>query len=199
MPIAARHAKDPLPELAPVAHLVVQRTVDTRLMASLQSRRPEDIADRFEFGHRAYVAWLDGAPASFGWAAMQGAAIGELKLSFEVPIGDCYLWNFVTLPAFRGRGVYPRLLDEIVKAESREADQFWIVYAPENRASGTGIRKAGFTDLAELSFDENGQPGLRPLITGGATAASRLLGVAETSGDLTLCWRCVREGNASRA
>jgi GNAT superfamily N-acetyltransferase len=163
-------------------------------MASLQQRSVDEISNRFESGHRAYVAWHDGAPAAFGWAALNGAEIGELGIRFEVPIGDVYLWNFVTLPAFRGLGIYPRLLDAIVRAESDHAYRFWIVYAPENHASGSGIAKAGFTQLAELSFDENGHAAVRALITGGGTAASRLLGVAEVSGDLTLCWRCAREG-----
>ena len=114
-------------------------------------------------------------------------------------MGDVYLWNFVTLNAWRGLGIYPRLIDAIVNAESGEAQRFWIVYAPENHASGSGITKAGFTNLAELSFDRDGRAAVRALIVGGGTAASRMLGVPEASGDLALCWRCVREGNLESA
>ena len=199
MPIAARHARDPLPALSPLPRLEVRRTLDVALMASLQQRDIRQIARRFDSGHRAYVAWYDGAPAAFGWAAVDGAEIGELGIRFEVPVGDAYLWNFVTLPAWRGLGIYPRLIDGIVNAESGEAQRFWIVYAPENHASGSGIAKAGFTNLAELSFDRDGRAAVRALIVGGGTAASRLLGVAEVSGDLALCWRCVREGNLESA
>ena len=79
----------------------------------------------------------------------------------------------------------------------RFADRFWIIYAPENRASGSGIAKAGFTNLAELSFDATGRAAVRALIAGGGSAAATLLGVPEISGDLSLCWRCVRAGNTT--
>ena len=195
MPIAARHAKDPKPEFMQLPELCVGRSTDAALMAWLQGRHIEDIRDRFAFGHRAYVAWHNGVPAAFGWVAMDGAQIGELGITFAIPVGDAYLWNFVTLPAFRGKGIYPRLIDAIVQLESREASRFWIAYAPENHASGAGIAKAGFTNLAELSFDENGRAAVRALLTGGGTAASMFLGIPEVSGDLSLWWRCVREGN----
>ena len=199
MPIAARHIKDPLPQLAPLAGLRVERTFDAALMGQLQGRRVDEMLERFGYGHRAFVAWHDGAPAAFGWAAMTGASIGELGIQFEVTEGDAYLWNFVTLPAFRGLGIYPRLLDAIVTALGAEAERFWIVYAPENHASGAGIRRAGFTNLAELSFDDDGRAAVRALIPGGATAVGQMLGVTETSGDLSLCWRCAREGNFDAA
>ncbi len=195
MPIAARHILDQQPSLAPIPGLTVRRVTDTALMASLQQRRVEEMDDRFGFGHRAYVAFIDEQPAAFGWLAISGARIGELGIAFDIPVGDGYLWNFVTLPAFRGKGIYPRLLDAIVSIEREEAQRFWVAYAPENKASGTGIAKAGFTEIAELSFDEGGRPAVRAMIAGGGVAASRLLGVPEVSGDLSLCWRCVRAGN----
>lgn len=196
MPIAARHVKDAAPSLPPLATLTVRRTSSPLLMSSLQQRRVGEMIERFAAGHRAYVAWYDGEPAAFGWVATRGASIGELAVRFALPARDGYLWNFVTLPAFRGLGIYPRLVDAIVQAEAPSADRFWIIYAPENRASGSGIAKAGFTNLAELSFDASGRAAVRALIAGGGSAAAELLGVPEISGDLSLCWRCVRAGNA---
>jgi ribosomal protein S18 acetylase RimI-like enzyme len=194
MPFAARHRTDPTPPLAPVDGLDVRREHDVAVMATLQQRAASVVARRVEAGHRAYVARLDGEPAAFGWSATRSAEIGELDSTFVIPSGERYLWNFVTLPAFRGLGVYPRLVDAIVRAESREAERFWIAYAPENHASGAGIRKAGFTDLAELSFDAEGRPALRAIVPGAARIVSRLLGIPEASDALTPCWRCVRAG-----
>ena len=81
-----------------------------------------------------------------------------------------------------------------MRAESREAERFWIAYAPENHASGSGVRKAGFTDLAEMSFDGEGRPALRSIVAGGARVVSQLIGLRETQDALTPCWRCVRAG-----
>jgi hypothetical protein len=125
------------------------------------------------------------------------ADIGELKTTFAVPAGERYLWNFVTLASHRGLGIYPRLLDGIVQAESSEADRFWVAYAPENHASGSGIRKAGFISVAELSFDVEGQPAMQALVQDGGALAARVLGLPEVQDGLAQCWRCARAGRSA--
>jgi GNAT superfamily N-acetyltransferase len=194
MSFAARHRDDPMPELPELPSLKIARVDDVALMSLLQGRDAGEIASRFKAGHRAYVARLDDAAAAWGWVATRTASIGELGATFTLPEGDRYLWNFVTLSSHRGLGVYPRLLQAILRAESEEAERFWIAYAPENHASGSGITKAGFVALAEMSFDDAGRPSLRALQPGGATLASRVLGLPETTAPLTPCWRCVRAG-----
>jgi GNAT superfamily N-acetyltransferase len=192
--IALRRLSDPTPTLAPLTGLVVRREESASTMAALQRRDQSDMQRRFDAGHRAYVAYLEDAPAAFGWVATTSAEIGELASTFAIPQGERYLWNFVTLQPYRGLGIYPRLVDAIVRAESREAERFWIAYAPENRASGSGIRKAGFTALAELSFDADERPAVQPVAPGGALIVSRLLRLPEAKEALTPCWRCVRAG-----
>jgi GNAT superfamily N-acetyltransferase len=192
--IALRRLSDPTPALTPLAGLVVRRVASASTMAALQRRDDADMQRRFVAGHRAYVAYLDDAPAAFGWVATTSAEIGELASTFAIPQGERYLWNFVTLPAYRGLGIYPRLVDAIVRAEAAEAERFWIAYAPENRASGSGIRKAGFTALAELSFDGDGRPALKSVVPDAAGIVSRLIGLPEAQDELTPCWRCVRAG-----
>jgi ribosomal protein S18 acetylase RimI-like enzyme len=194
MPFAARHRRDPVPSIEPLPRLVVRRVEDADFMAALQGRAPAEMARRLAAGHRAYVAWRDGEPAAWGWVATRIAEIGELGTTFSIPGGERYLWNFVTLAAHRGQGIYPRLLDAIARAESDDAERFWIAYAPENHASGAGIRKAGFVDLAELSFDADGRAALRAIVPGGARVASRVLGIPATPSPLAPCWRCVRAG-----
>jgi GNAT superfamily N-acetyltransferase len=197
MPFAARHRSDPAPSLESMPSLSVHRVEDASVMAAIQLRSEDDFSRRFDAGHRAYVATLDGDRAAWGWVATRSAEIGEVGAAFTLPRGERYLWNFVTLGAYRGRGIYPRLLEAIVRAESREAERFWIAYAPENHASGAGIRKAGFVDLAELSFDASGHAALTPLLPGGARVASRVLGLPEARESLAPCWRCVRAGRGS--
>jgi GNAT superfamily N-acetyltransferase len=194
MPFATRHRDDPVPSLSSLDSLEVHHVWDVAFMAELQQRHESEIAQRFADGHRPYVAWRDEQPAAWGWVATRTANIGELGTTFSIPAGERYLWNFVTLPAHRGLGIYPRLLQEIVRAESADAERFWIGYAPENHASGSGIVKAGFATLAEMSFDANGRPALHAMIPGGAARASRVLGLRESGEPLTPCWRCVRAG-----
>ncbi len=194
MPLALRHRDDQRTLLSDLPGLQVRRTTDARLMARLQKRPEAEMLRRFDAGHRAYLAFLGGEPAAFGWVATRTADIGEVGATFALADGERYLWNFVTLPSHRGLGIYPRLLEAIVRAESGEAERFWIAYAPENHASGAGIRKAGFVDVAELSFDVKGSAGLRALVPGGGAAAARVLSLPEVAEELSQCWRCARAG-----
>lgn len=194
MSLAIRLASDPAPVLAPVADQIVRRVTDSAFMAALQQRSEAEILARFADGHRAYVAWRADTPAAWGWVATRTARIGEVDATFSVPERERYLWNFVTLPAHRGHGIYPRLLDAIVQSESAEADVFWIIYAPENHASGAGIRKAGFTTIADLSFDRAGRPAVHAHDGGHGTKAAAILGLPETPDALAPCWRCARNG-----
>ncbi|MBX3134535.1 MAG: hypothetical protein KF689_14225 [Gemmatimonadaceae bacterium] len=197
MPIAFRHRRDASPFKPPLLGMTVHRELNPDVMARLQGRTREEIDNRFAGGHRAYIASIDGAPAAWGWVATTAATIGELKASFVVPQADRYLWNFVTLAAYRGRGIYPRLLDAIVDAESVDGERFWIAYAPENHASGIGIQKAGFALVAELSFDLAGRPVVRDIRPEGGRAASRLLGLPLITEAVAQCWRCARSSAPS--
>lgn len=196
MPIAFRHRNDPSPLISPLPGLVVHRESDPSVMAGLQGRDLAEIQERFDRGHRAYVATIDCVPAAWGWVATASATIGELRASFTVPTADRYLWNFVTLVAFRGRGIYPRLINAIVEAESVDAERFWIAYAPENHASGIGILKAGFTLVADLSFDLAGKPVVRDIHSGGGRAASQLVGLPAINEEVAKCWKCARNQSA---
>ena len=192
MSLAVRYGRDEVAALIPLAGMRVVQKNDVRFMARLQGKPERDIQQRFAEGHRAYVAMVDGQPAGWGWVATRSARIGELETSFDIPRGARYLWNFVTLPGHRGKGIYPRLLDAIVRTESGRAEQFWIAYAPENCASAAGIYKAGFTKVATLSFSAAGAPAVIGVDYDGGLAAASLLGLPQSSGAISQCWRCAR-------
>ncbi len=196
MPIALRLREDPMPAMSLLAGLSIERVTSAATMAALQDRADAEIQARFDAGHRAYCAHMNGVPAAWGWVATTVATIGELGATFAILAGERYLWNFVTLPRSRGMGVYPRLLNAIVELEAVDADRFWVAYAPENHASGSGIRKAGFTTIAELSFDYAGHPALHAL-DDRAQAAARMLGIPTIEEALAQCWRCVRMGRTA--
>src|SRR3954465_2007669 len=84
MPFATRHRDDPFVELSPLAALEVHHVWDAAFMAGLQVRADAEINDRFEAGHRAYVAWWHEQPAAWGWVATRTASIGELSTTFSL-------------------------------------------------------------------------------------------------------------------
>jgi GNAT superfamily N-acetyltransferase len=146
---------------------------------------------RRQSGHRPYIAYIDGQPAGYGWVATREASIGELSLTFSLPAGHRYLWDFATLPSFRGRGVYPRLLQSIIKQEQPEGHYFWIIHAPENLPSGTGIDRAGFEPVGQLSFRLDGGIGIQPFKNlMRARVGAELLGIPLIDGILSPCWCC---------
>ena len=191
--IATRHRNGPTPALSPIEGFTVRREMSAAKMAELQHRTEIDMGRRMWDEHRAYVASIGDADVAWGWVATDTAMIGEIQSSFVIPKRERYLWNFVTRPTHRGLGIYPRLLDEIVKAEQAEAERFWVAYAPENHASGAGIHKAGFETVAQISFDQHGRPALRMLVDG-APNPSRMLGLPSLEELLAQCWRCARMG-----
>ncbi len=200
MALATWWSGDPLPALPALPGLRTATTTDTPLLARLAALDPAGVATRLAGGHRPYVAALDDVPVAYGWVAVAGATIGELGVSFTLPRGDRYLWDFATLAAWRGRGVYPQLLQGIVREESTTAARLWIILAPENPASAHGIAKAGFAPVGELSFRAGGGAGFRPFGDPlRARVGAALLGVPllnATGGPvepLAPCWHCAIE------
>jgi RimJ/RimL family protein N-acetyltransferase len=189
MAIASWWRGDPLPPRPDSERVVVVASNDRPLLADLVQTSPEEVDQRIQSGHRAYVAFVDGTPAGHGWVATREAEIGELDLRLMLPERDTYLWDFGTVTAFRGLGVYPAILRAILEREN--ADRFWIIYAPENLPSGLGIERAGFTRVADLSFDRAGRATLRGAVKAERVkAAARLLHLPIVDSPLMACWRC---------
>jgi GNAT superfamily N-acetyltransferase len=188
---------DTLPQLEPIDGFRGQVSNDIRELALLMGLNESEVADRLEGGHRAHVAYVDGAPAAYGWVATLAASIGELKVRFDLTSGDRYLWDFATLPEWRGRGIYPRLLQSIIRQEDTTVQRYWVINAPENYASESGIRKAGFTPVSDLSFLRNFSAGAVPYRSierakiGAAVLGVELVESVNSGRVLAPCWRCV--------
>ncbi len=140
---------DPLPALLVLSGLSVELARELDLLAGLTGLPAGEVQARVEAGNRPYLARLDGVPVAYGWVATRRASIGALGIAFSVLPGNRYLWDFVTLPRWRGRGIYPRLLQAILKREG-QAGRFWIGHDAPNIASARGILKAGFTSVGEI-------------------------------------------------
>lgn len=198
MNLATWWKSDPLPILEPLPGFRVT-TVDDATLSRLNSLPLSEVRARRADGHRPYIAVLHGSPVGYGWAATRQASIGELALSFSLPDGDRYLWDFRTFAAWQGLGIYPRLLQGIIRAERDAAERFWILHAPENLPSGAGMRKAGFRAVSALAFDPAGKAALGADAAGARVEeARRLLGIPLAPSALSPCWRCVHEEGACR-
>lgn len=141
---------DPLADLDPIDGFELTPTGDIRLLDQLSDLTADELQQRIDRGNQPYIARIHGEPAAYGWSAWKRAEIGELNLDFELPDGDHYLWDFVTLPLYRGRGIYPHMLQGIIRAELGVAERFWIGHDADNIASARGIEKAGLPVIGEV-------------------------------------------------
>lgn len=186
---------DVLPALPALPGFAARRSSDAEQIAALNQISAGAAAARLDAGHHAYLAALDGRPVGYGWAATSAASIGEVGLAFGLPSDERYLWDFATLPAYRGRGLYPRLLQAILRAEA--ATRAWILHAPENGPSGAGIARAGFRPVGRLGFRADGSVALGAIRDDArAWWGAALLGVPLTDGAVAACWCCPRDERA---
>ena len=154
MPFATWWRGDPLPKLPPLPSFSARRVTRWDEAQRVTGLTEDRILPRYQSGHRLYAAFLGDEPVAYGWAARQAGGIDELDFSFDVPAGACYLWDFVALPAWRGRGIYPLLLQEIVRQQD-DVRRFWIGYDVRNEASARGIAKAGFRVVGDLVAEDS--------------------------------------------
>ncbi|MBN8853187.1 MAG: hypothetical protein BGO55_13375 [Sphingobacteriales bacterium 50-39] len=182
---------DTLPALHEVQGLHIEESTDLTLLARMSNTPVSRIIDRLANDHAAFVAFVYGMPAAFGWMARGKARIGELNHELILPLRNRYLWNFRTAPAYRGQGIYPALLQYIVHHEREKGDQFWIIHAPENKSSLKGIVKAGFRNVGKLYLDRELEVTLRPAsVTGQEKRFIEELGFRISVEQGASCWSC---------
>jgi len=192
MSFATFWIEDTLTPIASLSGFTAGPAFDWDELAEINRISHAEVADRVKNGHRPYVARMDGQPVAYGWLATSKISIGELDINVELPLDDRYLWDFATLPDWQGRGLYPRLLQSILEQEIQNAKRFWIIHAPENLPSGTGMSKAGFEFVGQLSFTVDGKVGLAPYAdsTERARIGADLLQVPLIESVLAPCWHC---------
>ncbi len=100
-------------------------------LAHLHQARGEHAKARETLATFTELAFIADEPVGYGWMAQQEAEIGELGLHITLPLTERYLWDFATLPAWQGYGLYPRLLQNFLRQQLLPVERVWIIYAPE--------------------------------------------------------------------
>jgi hypothetical protein len=117
---------------------------------------------RMARGCRCFAAYAGGSVAAYGWLSGGAEWIGEIRLEIKPDVGEAYVWNCLTLPPHRRRGMFRAILIGISTALREEgAGRLWI-------ASGGGeaekaLPPAGFRPVLQLSESPLGPGGLRLL------------------------------------
>jgi GNAT superfamily N-acetyltransferase len=177
---------DPLPDLEPIPNLASALADADAALAQLNRVSHAEVLSRVQANHRPYVARVGSEAVAYGWVASRAAGFGDGRCEFEVPAFERYLWDFATVPAWRGRGIYPRLLQAIIAAEEASVERFWILHEWSNEASKHGIARAGFQAAATVYELPDGKLGLGAIeASDRAEACARLLGLPLLSDEQT--------------
>lgn len=192
MAIAVFNKEDVLPVISLPENIKASKTFNIDLLHKLSGLTKMEIERRFMEQNDAWVLWVENIPAAFGWVARVFAPIGELERFVRVPGEQVYLWNFRTTEAWRGKGFYPLLLQQIIQSElNKGANKIWIIAKPENKSSYRGILKAGFTMVGEFAFSDKNELVLLPVERGElADDAATFLQVPLVETKVKPCWCC---------
>ncbi|MBN2008150.1 GNAT family N-acetyltransferase [candidate division KSB1 bacterium] len=104
-----------------------------------------------KYGHECYLARLESV---VGYVWVSHDSIYDDRI-FDINLREdqAYMYKAFTHPEFRGRGIYPTLLNDVCE---KLADQgirtAYIATSIENVSSIRGIRKAGFERLGTVYF-----------------------------------------------
>jgi GNAT superfamily N-acetyltransferase len=108
------------------------------------------VATRLARGCLCFGVWIEGSVAGYGWLSTGPEWIGELQLEIKPRQREAYIWNCVTIPEHRRRGVFRSLVMGMTAAARRlGARRVWIgsMAIPAEKA----IEPLGFQPA--LNFD----------------------------------------------
>jgi GNAT superfamily N-acetyltransferase len=97
------------------------------------------VSVRLARGCRCFAAWLGDELVGYGWLSRGPEWIGEVELQISPGTGEAYIWNCVTLPAHRRKGVFRTLLSSIsAQARGEGLARLWVgsVAIPAEKAMG---------------------------------------------------------------
>ncbi len=105
----------PTPAASPTAATFgeVPRDEADALAAAMGPTDPGAAQRRLTDGRRCFAAWVAGEIAAYGWVSQGEESVGELERAFRLQPDAAYIWDCVTLPPFRRRGLYRGLLRHI--------------------------------------------------------------------------------------
>ncbi len=147
-----------------------------------------DAARRLAAGREGFVGEIlrpETRPliVTYGWVAWETEPLGATGCAFAPPYQDAYLYDFATLPDYRGQGFYPALLRYMLQdLAARQVGRAWIGTEPGNLVSAKSIARAGFTKIAHTLYlpATNGNPARFELI-GLPDTSAELLAVAQAA------------------
>lgn len=157
-------------------------------MAALRGHDPAEYLARLTAGHFvAFAVGKDEELQSWGWATAPSTgaqdAPWEFGIRMRVMPEFSFLWDYVTMPDYRGRGLYKAVLRySAQQCFLRGARRSWGYADITNAASGGGLTGANYAKELEIHITRIGpvchisRPGFQcATLVGGVVEMRRLL------------------------
>ncbi|MEO0145342.1 MAG: GNAT family N-acetyltransferase [candidate division WOR-3 bacterium] len=130
--------------------LVVEKVSDPELIRVFRKDRERVYEERHNRGVACYVGFWNGEPAHITWVATGGER--EPRTGYKASPGVAYVFDSLTLPEFRGLGIYTGVLETIWQ-DARKAGLTVAeaIVLEGNEASMKAFRNAGFRPVARVA------------------------------------------------
>lgn len=117
-----------------------------------KSHQIAGLKERFEKGDKPYLAFCGRVLAHVAWVCKRPEVeMGEIWGSLAFRDNEAYIMDCETFFTFRGKNIYPVVLQRILKDLSAEnVEKVFIGCSLSNTASIKGIKKAGFAALRKI-------------------------------------------------
>lgn len=122
---------------------------------AIDRNRMARLLKRSGSGDRGYMGLVDGRVAHVAWVGERTSIVATSETgpdcALPLPQPVSVIYDCWTVKEYRGRGVYPAVLRRLAAEEMGANREVWIYCLAENRASRSGILKAGFAEAARMT------------------------------------------------
>jgi GNAT superfamily N-acetyltransferase len=109
------------------------------------------VAPRMQRGCRCFGAWMGTDLVGYGWVSTAAEWIGETQVEVRPARGEAYIWNCVTLPEHRRKGVFGALL-RAIKAQLKGDGRGRVWIGSLSDPAESAFPKAGFVPVLRMDF-----------------------------------------------
>ncbi|MBR9978424.1 MAG: GNAT family N-acetyltransferase [Bacteroidetes bacterium] len=106
---------------------------------------------RFAEGGTAFIGYKDTEIVIHAWLVAGMLRIDELAMDWRIPEQVVAVYDVVTIPAWRGQGIYTEALRRLPGLLEGDVRYLWIYADKENTASLRGIRKAQYSPIGMIT------------------------------------------------
>ncbi len=126
---------------------------DADSMASAMGlKNPKQIMRRLAQSRRCFAAKTEGNIVAYGWVSTGRECIGEMGRQIHLQADEAYVWDCVTLPAYRRLGLYTALLSFINNTLLEDGyRRIWIGSNLDNQPSIRGFANAGYQPAVAIT------------------------------------------------